>query len=162
MKPAFLICIFPFIGLLSCVAPKAIPVGDENAAKPVPKIAAVPAVPEPTEPVADAPPAAPRKSWFSFLKKKDPPKAIVVELPRSAVKSSPKPDPVEDLPRNPSGNLSNNGLRLPDMLTMPEKGEFQSTAPTAPKTGGGTGAVIARPPTDPPSRPKTKEKTGEP
>lgn len=173
MKFTFLICIFPCIGLLSCTAPtgeggnSVKPVhtggrfvfGDEKRTPTMEPQNAIAEAPPLGKPDADTPDVAPRKSWFSFLQKKDPPKALAAESPRPAVKSARKSAPAGDLPRNPSGNLSNDGLRLPDMLTMPEKGEFQSANPTAAKTGGGTGAVTVRPPTDPPSRPKPKEKS---
>jgi len=176
MKPTFIICIFPWIGLLSCKAPTG---EGGNSNKPVysggrfvfgdghkdpttePQNTPAQA-PSTAKPDADAPPDAPRKSWFSFLQKKDPPKALVAEQARPAVKSTKKSTPAGDLPGNPSGSMSNDGLRLPDMLTMPDKGEFQSATPTAPKTGAGAGAVTVRPPTDPPSRPKPKEKSEDP
>jgi hypothetical protein len=176
MKPALIICIFPFMSLLSCTAPtgqrrnSANPVhtggrfvfgdGHKNPAVEVqnaPNQAASSAKPD-----ASATPETQTKSWFSFLQKKDPPKALAAEQTRPAVKTARKSSSSGDLPRNPSGDFSNNGLRLPDMLTMPDKGEFQSVTPTTPKTGVGPGAVTVRPPTDPPSRPKTKESSEEP
>jgi hypothetical protein len=84
------------------------------------------------------------------------PKAIVVapppapEKPQQAVV-----EPVVSEPAIPS-KKPDDGIRLPDMLAMPEEGEFRATNPSAPKPDGGSGAVIARPPTEPPSRPKPK------
>lgn len=176
MNPTFLICLIPFISLLSCTAPTG---KNGNSSKPVhtggkfvfgDKKQAASMEPQDTStqaqstanPLENATAAAPSNSWFSFLQKKEPPKALAAELTRPAAKSASKTTPTGDLPRNPSGNLSNDGLRLPDMLTMPEKGEFQSGASAAAKTGGVTGAVTVRPPTDPPARPKPKEKTEDP
>jgi hypothetical protein len=86
--------------------------------------------------------------------KKEPPKALVVEAPPARKKPSQVARVKETPPELPKND--EDGLRLPDMLTMPEKNEFQSTNPSAVKPGSG-GAVIARPPTDPPARPKPKE-----
>ena len=176
MKPTFIICIFPFMSLLSCTAPTR---EGGNSTNPVHSggrfvfgdrhktpAEEAPTTPNQTaasdKPDANATPETPHKSWFSFLQKKDPPKAIAAERTRPTVKTTQKSSSAGDLPRNPSGNFSNNGLRLPDMLTMPDKGEFQSITPTTPKTGTGPGAVTVRPPTDPPSRPKPKESSEEP
>ncbi len=83
------------------------------------------------------------------------PKAAVVEPPATSKKEEPAPPSVPEpvMPDQP-----NDGIRLPDMLTMPGEGEFRATSPTAPKPGTEPGAVISRPPTDPPSRPKSKDK----
>ena len=83
------------------------------------------------------------------------PKATVISPP-PVVKSEEKklPEPVVLEPMFPS--LSDDGDRMPDMLTMPGEGEFRSTNPVAPKTGSESGAVISRPPTDPPLRVKPK------
>jgi len=52
----------------------------------------------------------------------------------------------------PSVNaLPDHGIRLPDMLGLPGDNEFRSTRPAT--TGGGSGAVIARPPTSLPPEP---------
>ena len=105
-------------------------------------------------PAAVAPPV-PRKPFFSFLMKNDPPKALVVAQP-SVKKPAQAAQQVKNVPAElPKRDLDDDDLRLPDMLTMPEKNEFESTNPSAGKSPGG-GAVIARPPTDPPSRPKIK------
>jgi hypothetical protein len=79
-----------------------------------------------------------------------PPKAIVVEEPTDgpATQASKHPGPAGL--NEPA--LPDDGIRLPDMLTMPGDGEFRAGLPNAPKDGAG--AVISRPPTDPPSRPK--------
>lgn len=58
---------------------------------------------------------------------------------------------VPELPTMPDG-----GIRMPEMLDLPTDGEFQATTPVLPRTSPGTGSVISRPPTDPPSRVKPK------
>ena len=68
------------------------------------------------------------------------------------------PEPVAD-PAMPA--QEDDGLRMPDMLAMPGEGDFRSTNPAAPKAGAASGAVIARPPTDPPTRVKPNAAEGE-
>lgn len=81
------------------------------------------------------------------------PKAVVIET--ASTKKTDKP--VEaTVPEPAVPSLPDDGLRLPDMLAMPGEGEFRATSPNLPKPGPDAGAVIARPPTDPPSRPKPK------
>jgi hypothetical protein len=60
------------------------------------------------------------------------------------------PEPVVPLPPD-------DGIRLPDMLGMPSEGDLRSPHPSLLKPEKGTGVVISRPPTDPPSRIKPKE-----
>lgn len=50
------------------------------------------------------------------------------------------------------------GIRMPDMLNLPGEGEFR---PAPSSSGTGSGAVISRPPTDPPSRVKPKTEASE-
>lgn len=79
------------------------------------------------------------------------PKAVVVEqaVPKREEKL---PEPVlEEIVV-----LPDDGTRMPDMLGMPSDGDFRSTSPVGQKTSSGSGAVISRPPTDPPSRVKPK------
>jgi hypothetical protein len=88
------------------------------------------------------------------------PKATVIAPPpvvKNEEKKLPEPTPPE--PMLPG--LPDDGNRMPDMLVMPGEGEFRSTKPVAPKTGTEAGAVISRPPTDPPLRVKPKP-AGEP
>lgn len=88
------------------------------------------------------------------------PKATVIAPPpivKNGEKKLPEPAVVE--PIFPA--LPDDGNRMPDMLTMPGEGEFRSTNPVAPKAGTESGAVISRPPTDPPLRVKPKPE-GEP
>lgn len=49
------------------------------------------------------------------------------------------------------------GIRVPDMLGMPSEADLRSSHPSLSKPEKGTGIVISRPPTDPPSRIKPKE-----
>jgi len=79
---------------------------------------------------------------------------VIAEAP---VKKKVEPQ-VEALavPELPLTGLPDDGIRMPEMLNMPSDGEFRATNPALPKTSGETGAVISRPPTDPPSRVKPK------
>ena len=79
------------------------------------------------------------------------PKATVVESAPATRKSRTAADSSLNLP-----DLPDDGIRLPDMLAMPGDGEFRATRPGT-SMAGPEGAVIARPPTDPPSRPKPKD-----
>lgn len=81
------------------------------------------------------------------------PKAVVVEEP-----ASPTPAPAEesetpvvaDAPATPA--VPDDGIRLPDMLGLPGDSEFKRpTAASAPASS--SGAVIARPPVNPPAQP---------
>lgn len=84
-----------------------------------------------------------------------PPKAIVIAEAPTQKKVTPKvEEPV--VPDLPLTGLPDDGIRMPEMLGLPGDGEFRATNPSLPKTVGDTGAVISRPPTDPPSRVKPK------
>lgn len=84
-----------------------------------------------------------------------PPKATIVEAAAPAEKKVEKvPEPVvaEEPPMPTEQDL---GLRMPtNMLELPSESDFRATNPTA--KPGDAGAVISRPPTDPPSRVKPK------
>jgi hypothetical protein len=85
-----------------------------------------------------------------------PPKATVVaESPVKKIEKAPEPAAVPEplIPELPGDD----GLRMPDILAMPEDSDFRATNPVVPKSGPDSGAVISRPPTDPPSRVKPKE-----
>ena len=84
------------------------------------------------------------------------PKAIIVKSPNTA-KTDPSAPPAELSNANLPA-LPDDGIRLPDMLAMPGDSEFHATSPNIPKGGPDASAVIARPPTDPPVRPKPKDK----
>lgn len=82
------------------------------------------------------------------------PKAVVVESPLA-------PKPVQATASEPAAKpkrpaLPDDGLRLPDMVTMPGDDEFR-TAKKPPAGGDAeSGAVISRPPTEPPAKPKAE------
>lgn len=84
-----------------------------------------------------------------------PPKAIVIAEAPARKKAEPKVEPVV-VPDLPVTGLPDDGIRMPEMLDMPGDGEFRPTNPALPKATGEAGAVISRPPTDPPSRVKPK------
>jgi len=81
-----------------------------------------------------------------------PNKAVVVEAAPATRKKPAAADSPLALP-----DLPDDGIRLPDMLAMPGDTEFRATRPNTSRVGP-DGAVVARPPTDPPSRPKPKAK----
>jgi hypothetical protein len=82
------------------------------------------------------------------------PKAIVVESPLAPKLAQAAISEPATKPKIPA--LQNDGLRLPDMETMPGDDEFH--AAKKPPAGGDadSGAVISRPPTEPPAKPKPK------
>ena len=81
------------------------------------------------------------------------PKATVVEQAAAPKLEDKVPEP---LVQGAVTDLPDDGIRMPDMLGMPGDGDFRSTNPLGQKTSSGAGAVISRPPTDPPSRVKAK------
>lgn len=78
------------------------------------------------------------------------PKAIVVGPPPAQKKGTPSvenataSEPVAPPPAKPD-----DGIRLPDMVTMPGEDEFRRRTTTPPTTKPDSGAVIARPPKEP-------------
>lgn len=87
------------------------------------------------------------------------PKATVVEQVAVPKTQESVPEPVVAEPELPA--FADDGMRMPDMIGMPSDGDFRSTSPLGQKTISGSGAVISRPPTDPPSRVKPKPADGE-
>ncbi len=86
-----------------------------------------------------------------------PPKAAVVAPPPVALKKEQK-SPAAVVSAEPAvPELPDDGIRMPDMLDLPSDGDFRATNPAAPVNRSESGAVISRPPTDPPSRVKPKE-----
>jgi hypothetical protein len=82
-------------------------------------------------------------------------KQEALPAPTAAVKEEVKPqepavEPEVGLP------MVDQGFRMPEMLSLPNEGEFRATNPVLPKPAT-AGAVISRPPTDPPSRVKPTE-----
>jgi hypothetical protein len=84
------------------------------------------------------------------------PKAeVVAETP--VVKAPEKTTPVEPVAPEPAiPALPGNEFRMPDLLGLPTDADFQPTTGAAGEAR--SGAVISRPPTDPPSRVKPAEK----
>lgn len=81
------------------------------------------------------------------------PKAIVVEEVKPA-KPKQETAAAPEIPEPTPQPSPDDGLRLPDMMAMPGDEEFRTTKPDQPEPG----AVIARPPTEPPPRPKSETK----
>lgn len=86
------------------------------------------------------------------------PKATPVEQ-TPTIKKEEKKEMTPVPPIEPELVLPDDGLRMGDQLAMPKDTDFRATNPTSPRNSGDSGAVIARPPTDPPSR--VKPPTGE-
>jgi hypothetical protein len=78
------------------------------------------------------------------------PKALVV----AEVPAAKAPEKVAELPTvTPAApTLVEDGLMMPNMLAMPSDNDLRSVAKPQPKMGSEVGEVIARPPTEPPSR----------
>ena len=86
-----------------------------------------------------------------------PPKAAVVAGPPEKPKKEEK-TPQPTVAETALPTLPDDGLRmLPNIQELPGEGEFRPTNPAVTKAGPDAGAVISRPPTDPPSRPKPKD-----
>jgi hypothetical protein len=89
------------------------------------------------------------------------PKATIVAQP-PVVKNEEKKEkevvlePISPEPPVP-GLPDDGGIRMPGNFTdLPSDDDFRKSAAGAPKSDSGSGAVISRPPTDPPSRVKPK------
>jgi len=67
----------------------------------------------------------------------------------------------EAVPEPSKPAMPDDGLRLPDMLSMPQDNELKASASAPPANASEPAPVIARPPTDPPARPKAEEPTPE-
>jgi hypothetical protein len=65
---------------------------------------------------------------------------LVVELPK-----------VNKAPVTLPKSANNDGLRIPNMLELPNDREFRSAGSAAPKTGSEPGAIISKPPTESPA-----------
>jgi hypothetical protein len=75
------------------------------------------------------------------------PKATAIaEPPAPKQKVEPKPE----IPEPPVPAAPDDGIRLPDMMTMPGNNEFRPANPGQTAPPSGSGPVIARPPTEPP------------
>ncbi|MES2476351.1 MAG: hypothetical protein V4640_11255 [Verrucomicrobiota bacterium] len=79
--------------------------------------------------------------------------AVKKETPRAAVETVPEVAPEMDLPTAPDTEI-----RVPGgMLNLPTESDFRASNPILPPNGSGSGGVLVRPPTDPPSRVKPTE-----
>lgn len=78
------------------------------------------------------------------------PKAIVVEE-APAAETQPVEDALASGPAIP--NMPDDGIRLPDMLGLPDEGELRSAASSPDAGTSDSGAVIARPPSGAPEKP---------
>ncbi len=67
----------------------------------------------------------------------------------------PEATPETSKPTKPA--TPDDGLRLPDMLTMPQDNELKASTSAPPAIASEPAPVVARPPTDPPARPKAEE-----
>ena len=78
------------------------------------------------------------------------PKAVVVQEATPA----PAPATVEPAETQPAAQAAepDDGIRLPDMLGLPGESEFKRPSPAS-GPAGTSGAVIARPPVNPPAQP---------
>lgn len=80
------------------------------------------------------------------------PKAAVVEQAPTPKKQKAAPEPI--VPEPELAAFPDEGLRLPEMLDLPSDRDLRGSKPPASNIGSEAGAVISRPPTDPPSRVK--------
>lgn len=91
------------------------------------------------------------------------PKSPEPELAKPAAASKPTETvPVativpEAAPEPSKPAMPDDGLRLPDMLTMPQDNELKASTSAPPANPSEPAPVVARPPTDPPARPKAEE-----
>ena len=87
-----------------------------------------------------------------------PPKALLVENEAKPVVKQAQKNRIGVRPENaastPEPALPDDDIKMPDMLALPSEGEFRQSAGQGLKVTGEPGAIIARPPTDPPSRVK--------
>jgi len=83
------------------------------------------------------------------------PKAtLVAEVPvKKKLERKEKPA-VAEVTELPTTGLPDDGIRMPEMLDLPSEGDFRASNPGLSKPTGQGGAVVSRPPTDPPSRVK--------
>jgi hypothetical protein len=100
----------------------------------------------------------------SLFKPKTPEPAKPAEAsnPTTAAAAAPVATIVpEAVPEPSKPAMPDDGLRLPDMLSMPQDNELKASASAPPANASEPAPVIARPPTDPPARPKAEEPTPE-
>ena len=75
------------------------------------------------------------------------PKAVVVAEETQPVVAAAEPEKEEPAPEPVIAGPPDDGIRLPDMLTLPGENEFRKPASSGTR-GSGSGAVIARPPNE--------------
>jgi hypothetical protein len=75
----------------------------------------------------------------------------VAEIPVEK-KVEPPPEPLIEDPQQ--AGIPDDEIRIPAMLNFPKESDFRPSNPLLPKLGPGSGSVVVRPPTDPPSRVK--------
>jgi hypothetical protein len=85
------------------------------------------------------------------------------EKPAAANKPA-EPAPVATIVPEPAAQptkpvIPDDGLRLPDMLTIPQDSELKASASTPSAQASEPAPVVARPPTDAPVKPKAEEPT---
>ncbi len=78
------------------------------------------------------------------------PKAVVVEesAPAVAEQETKNEEKPEIEPEPVIAGPPDDGIRLPDMLTLPGENEFRKAPSPGAGRGSGSGAVIARPPSE--------------
>lgn len=79
------------------------------------------------------------------------PKASVVAEP--AAPKTEKKEETTVASESAAPGQPDDGIRLPDMLGLPGEGELRSSSPATTGTASESGAVIARPPANPPPKP---------
>ena len=89
------------------------------------------------------------------------PPAEVVEKPATEkpAKQVKVPEPDSSLADLPPLDAPDPGIRMPNFLDLPSDGEFRRANPRSVPSSG-SGAVISRPPTEPPPRVKPDEAPG--
>ena len=81
-------------------------------------------------------------SWCSCV-----PKDVVAVEETAPIAAAAEPKKEETAPEPVVASVPDDGIRLPDMLALPGENEFRKPPPSA-SQGSGSGAVIARPPSE--------------
>ena len=87
-----------------------------------------------------------------------PPKAVAVE--ETATPPPVAQQPVPEVTAEVEPEVlppQDDGIRMSGLLELPDVGDYRATNPGAAGPGPGSGAVISRPPTDPPPRVKPED-----
>lgn len=105
----------------------------------------------------------PACSWLKFKAKEPKPEKsdeaskLTEAVPVATIVPEPSAEPSK--PTKPA--MPDDGLRLPDMLTMPQDNELKASVSATPANAPKPAPVVARPPTDPPVPTKAEEPTPE-